>query len=82
MELPIIGQPKINDWTLSVVITCSCGQTFLWSGKPQQTTAQCHCKRLYTVMTWPEPRVIPHPITREPMWGGELDIRLGMREGK
>lgn len=77
MTIPIIGQPKIPDWSFSCVIQCTCGNTMLWSGKPGfGTFVMCvPCKRAYTVPIMP---------AQDPT-NGEVDVQLGIKiipEGK
>ena len=56
--VPIIGQPKVGEFLLVAQITCTCGKTFLWSGKPtrmteHQTRVQCECGMIVTMLDWP-----------------------------
>lgn len=60
MIIPIIGQPRVDDWAFSVVVTCAapCGTTFLWQGRPGArgpgTVVACPaCRKRYTLTRMP-----------------------------
>lgn len=77
MAIPIIGQPTLGDWNLTVVIECACKRSVLWTGKPAweggpSALVVCRCGKMYSVSKMPE---------RDPI-SGDLNIRLGMKETK
>jgi hypothetical protein len=55
LNVPILGQPKIGDFTFAFVLTCPCGHTFLWTGKVKEIKAcpGTECKKLYMLSDWP-----------------------------
>lgn len=67
MAIPIIGQPRINDWFLTIQLTCPCGENLMMIGQVG-TQRRCKCGKVFALMGWPTP-------TPE----GELDVPLGMR---
>lgn len=75
MSVPIIGQPKIGDWSLSFVLECTCETRHLFTGKPASATKPgtiltCKCGKAYMVMGMPQ----QDPLT------GDLVVNLAMRE--
>lgn len=56
MSIPILGQPKVGDWMITIHLTCTCGKNFLLSGKAG-TGRVCECGKAYVI----SPVVIPHP---------------------
>lgn len=56
MEIPIIGQPRLNDWFLTVSLTCPCGKPVLLHGQPQNPNAitVCECRKAYMISGMPK----------------------------
>lgn len=46
MAVPIIGQPTIHAWFLTVLLRCACGYPVLWVGQPgaKSTCPGCNQK--------------------------------------
>jgi hypothetical protein len=67
MSIPIIGQPKVGDWSFNFVLTCPCGQASLFTWKPGAILT-CTCRRMFALRV---PVVTPD---------GQLQVPLAMRE--
>lgn len=70
MAIPIIGQPKIGDFTLTFHITCPCGHSFLFSGKVggHRPCGGAGCDKIYLLPVWPTASAN----------GKDIDITLGV----
>jgi len=69
MNIPIIGQPKIGDWSFSFILECPCGARHIFAGKPG-TVLACPCRRQFALRG--------HPVFGQ---DGTINIPLLMREG-
>jgi hypothetical protein len=65
-DIPIIGQPKVGAWFVTVNIECTCGKTVMLSGKPGVIGA-CPCKKAYRLNGMPS-------LTEN----GAIDVPLGV----
>ena len=57
MNVPIIGQPMVLDWTLNVAVRCVCEQhpTLIVSGKHALSVGVCSgCGAVYQFSTFPQ----------------------------
>lgn len=73
--IPIIGQPKLGDWSFTISIQCLCEKSILWLGKPgwaggPGSIVACGCGKMYTVTAMPERDQV----------SGDLNVKLAMRE--
>lgn len=67
MSLPIIGALGIEDWFVTILLKCPCGQRLLLVGTAGTTRECTGCRRLHRLESMPA----THPVT------GELQWRIG-----
>lgn len=71
MNVPIIGQPQVTDWAITLQVTCTCKQTFMLIGQVG-AIRQCKCGKLYCLMGVPT-------SAGDPTNPNLLNVPLGMR---
>lgn len=68
MNVPIIGQPKVVDFSLSLVVACTCGKSvMLLQGKVGAMVA-CGCGAVYVI----------GGFASKPDTATEIDVSLGV----
>jgi hypothetical protein len=75
MNIPIIGEPKMGDWSFTLSIICTCNKVILWMGKPAWaggpgSIVGCGCGKMYTLLAMPERDQVT----------GNLHLKLAMKE--
>lgn len=91
-NVPIVGQPKVHGWQISMAITCTCGKVLLGAGLPGQILAICtDCQVGYAVaaimaaagqpVQMQMQRVAIAPAQGQPTLGDEDAGGAGMRLG-
>lgn len=60
MAIPIIGQPQVEDWFISLQVRCPCGAQFMLVGQPGSMRAcegtdgrGADCGRVYAINSLP-----------------------------
>ena len=46
MEIPILGQPRVVDWFITLEVRCPCGHTLLLVGQPGSMRQCAKCRKL------------------------------------
>lgn len=80
MSVPIIGAARIADWSITLLISCPCKATFMFTSKMDAVCVCGKCGRMFrlsptTIMTPGGPVATLGLVNQD----GNLDFTLGMK---
>jgi len=64
VSIPIIGQPEVTDYYITIQLKCPCGQTFMLIGRPGsgRPCPNQLCTKAYILLRWPGPDEQGNPL--------------------